>query len=163
MIRGHPGLHRPDPLFPTATLCRALPPLATPEARSRRQPPPLCLCSYDVLSCAVAASQARVRASGSALRVMSVTTERMSAPAASTPGARSTVRPPMATSGIAPTRRFHSFTFSRPCGSHFIFFRMKSEEHTSELQSLMRISYAVFCLKQKTTQQHNLQYASPLH
>src|SRR3546814_8926048 len=27
--------------------------------------------------------------------------------------------------------------------------RMRSEEHTSELQSLMRISYAVFCLKQK--------------
>src|SRR3546814_7534807 len=26
----------------------------------------------------------------------------------------------------------------------------RSEEHTSELQSLMRISYAVFCLKQKT-------------
>src|SRR3546814_6204944 len=29
----------------------------------------------------------------------------------------------------------------------------KSEEHTSELQSLMRISYAVFCLKKQTTQQ----------
>src|SRR3546814_1345341 len=28
--------------------------------------------------------------------------------------------------------------------------RFKSEEHTSELQSLMRISYAVFCLKKKT-------------
>src|SRR3546814_3046162 len=28
----------------------------------------------------------------------------------------------------------------------------RSEEHTSELQSLMRISYAVFCLKQKTTE-----------
>src|SRR3546814_2504072 len=27
---------------------------------------------------------------------------------------------------------------------------MRSEEHTSELQSLMRISYAVFCLKTKT-------------
>src|SRR3546814_8704302 len=27
----------------------------------------------------------------------------------------------------------------------------RSEEHTSELQSLMRISYAVFCLKQQTT------------
>src|SRR3546814_8679383 len=27
--------------------------------------------------------------------------------------------------------------------------RKRSEEHTSELQSLMRISYAVFCLKQK--------------
>src|SRR3546814_715682 len=31
--------------------------------------------------------------------------------------------------------------------------RDRSEEHTSELQSLMRISYAVFCLKKKTT--HN--------
>src|SRR3546814_5940501 len=29
---------------------------------------------------------------------------------------------------------------------------MRSEEHTSELQSLMRISYAVFCLKKKITQ-----------
>src|SRR3546814_7990363 len=29
--------------------------------------------------------------------------------------------------------------------------RARSEEHTSELQSLMRISYAVFCLKKKTT------------
>src|SRR3546814_10553818 len=34
---------------------------------------------------------------------------------------------------------------------------MRSEEHTSELQSLMRISYAVFCLKKKKKQkkQHN--------
>src|SRR3546814_2933578 len=31
--------------------------------------------------------------------------------------------------------------------------RLRSEEHTSELQSLMRISYAVFCLKKKKT--HN--------
>src|SRR3546814_2864615 len=30
-------------------------------------------------------------------------------------------------------------------------FGLRSEEHTSELQSLMRISYAVFCLKKKTT------------
>src|SRR3546814_2045068 len=30
--------------------------------------------------------------------------------------------------------------------------RSRSEEHTSELQSLMRISYAVFCLKKKNTQ-----------
>src|SRR3546814_10297106 len=34
----------------------------------------------------------------------------------------------------------------RPCVLHVV----RSEEHTSELQSLMRISYAVFCLKQKT-------------
>src|SRR3546814_4799570 len=31
--------------------------------------------------------------------------------------------------------------------------RGRSEEHTSELQSLMRISYAVFCLKKKNTQE----------
>src|SRR3546814_7696056 len=31
-------------------------------------------------------------------------------------------------------------------------FNARSEEHTSELQSLMRISYAVFCLKKKKTQ-----------
>src|SRR3546814_1241926 len=30
-------------------------------------------------------------------------------------------------------------------------YNFRSEEHTSELQSLMRISYAVFCLKRKTT------------
>src|SRR3546814_3438687 len=33
----------------------------------------------------------------------------------------------------------------------------RSEEHTSELQSLMRISYAVFCLKKKIIE-HKLQY-----
>src|SRR3546814_4766471 len=32
---------------------------------------------------------------------------------------------------------------------------LRSEEHTSELQSLMRISYAVFCLKKKQRQKHN--------
>src|SRR3546814_6402399 len=35
---------------------------------------------------------------------------------------------------------------------------MRSEEHTSELQSLMRISYAVSCLKKKTIVQH---YSQP--
>src|SRR3546814_7922287 len=34
---------------------------------------------------------------------------------------------------------------------------MRSEEHTSELQSLMRISYAVFCLKKKTLKPHETQ------
>src|SRR3546814_4396652 len=32
-----------------------------------------------------------------------------------------------------------------------VFIHSRSEEHTSELQSLMRISYAVFCLKKKQT------------
>src|SRR3546814_3039898 len=35
-------------------------------------------------------------------------------------------------------------------------FNARSEEHTSELQSLMRISYAVFCLKKKSTLNNTL-------
>src|SRR3546814_4023797 len=38
--------------------------------------------------------------------------------------------------------------------------RGRSEEHTSELQSLMRISYAVFCLKKKITQKLTNDYKS---
>src|SRR3546814_2408539 len=38
----------------------------------------------------------------------------------------------------------------------------RSEEHTSELQSLMRISYAVFCLNKKTTSQSNYNHYNVL-
>src|SRR3546814_2989964 len=50
-------------------------------------------------------------------------------------------------------------TTSRRCGSGIV--RLpdaalgRSEEHTSELQSLMRISYAVFCLKKKNNKENN--------
>src|SRR3546814_6721004 len=37
-------------------------------------------------------------------------------------------------------------------------FDRRSEEHTSELQSLMRISYAVFCLKKKNKTTENEEY-----
>src|SRR3546814_1251851 len=37
-----------------------------------------------------------------------------------------------------------------------IAFLDRSEEHTSELQSLMRISYAVFCLKKKNKTKHHI-------
>src|SRR3546814_8653979 len=40
-------------------------------------------------------------------------------------------------------------------------FKIRSEEHTSELQSLMRISYAVFCLKKKKKHKNN--YDQYLH
>src|SRR3546814_10173388 len=40
---------------------------------------------------------------------------------------------------------------SAPASAHSAL-EMRSEEHTSELQSLMRISYAVFCLKKKKNQ-----------
>src|SRR3546814_3813459 len=44
------------------------------------------------------------------------------------------------------------------CGCHGI--NRRSEEHTSELQSLMRISYAVFCLKKKKQTIANTKYQS---
>src|SRR3546814_9592323 len=46
--------------------------------------------------------------------------------------------------GMNPGNRADFVRLARVCGP-------RSEEHTSELQSLMRIPYAVFCLKQKTT------------
>src|SRR3546814_7396713 len=39
----------------------------------------------------------------------------------------------------------------------------RSEEHTSELQSLMRISYAVFCLKKKQNTTHHKQLSTSNH
>src|SRR3546814_5914984 len=47
---------------------------------------------------------------------------------------------------VSPRRHFFRWPARPGC------IQLRSEEHTSELQSLMRISYAVFCLKKKTTQ-----------
>src|SRR3546814_5843151 len=47
----------------------------------------------------------------------------------------------------------------RPRATGDVISDVRSEEHTSELQSLMRISYAVFCLKKKM----NLYRAKPAH
>src|SRR3546814_3592776 len=41
--------------------------------------------------------------------------------------------------------------------------RCRSEEHTSELQSLMRISYAVFCLKKKTYLTNTFSHEHMIH
>src|SRR3546814_4015184 len=63
-----------------------------------------------------------------------------------------------ASTASAETGRLRKASCKLPCsfrGSNSVrlpFFR--SEEHTSELQSLMRISYAVFCLKKKKHKQH---------
>src|SRR3546814_7278323 len=52
-------------------------------------------------------------------------------------------------------RAWATFTIARNCSSV-----SRSEEHTSELQSLMRISYAVFCLKKKNKQTKNKKHDS---
>src|SRR3546814_9825602 len=44
---------------------------------------------------------------------------------------------------------FDSYLLSEPQAKPIVSALGRSEEHTSELQSLMRISYAVFCLKKK--------------
>src|SRR3546814_6299344 len=49
-----------------------------------------------------------------------------------------------------PARRPVTPVLDMGCGSGVL--AMRSEEHTSELQSLMRISYAVFCLKKKKSE-----------
>src|SRR3546814_2630554 len=56
-----------------------------------------------------------------------------------------------------PTRDYYRLEDVR--GRRFWVFRngLRSEEHTSELQSLMRIPYAVFCLKKKQTKIHQSQ------
>src|SRR3546814_1086925 len=51
--------------------------------------------------------------------------------------------------GVGGGRSFHRRDARRPPGP-------RSEEHTSELQSLMRLSYAVFCLKKKNKTKHNI-------
>src|SRR3546814_4214329 len=45
----------------------------------------------------------------------------------------------------------------------YVYTAGRSEEHTSELQSLMRISYAVFCLKKKKHRHRPTSCAYPLH
>src|SRR3546814_3164537 len=55
------------------------------------------------------------------------------------------------TSPLRPQSRF------RKANSVAVSLIVRSEEHTSELQSLMRISYAVFCLKKKKIQKQSQQ------
>src|SRR3546814_2198765 len=61
---------------------------------------------------------------------------------------------PAAQNGIHSMCNAHTATPSTPNNA-------RSEEHTSELQSLMRISYAVFCLKKKKTTAHSHKEITP--
>src|SRR3546814_7885004 len=73
---------------------------------------------------------------------------------------------------LAWRQRCHLLLFPVLCGNpHLAFqqghgadaaFHARSEEHTSELQSLMRISYAVFCLKKKKTKYNTTQLTNSI-
>src|SRR3546814_5463839 len=81
--------------------------------------------------------------------------QRLLPPADDTPQAPLTIveidEPSLARLGQWPWPRDLLADLVREIGRH----EPRSEEHTSELQSLMRISYAVFCLKKKTDN-HNI-------
>src|SRR3546814_7163901 len=57
----------------------------------------------------------------------------------------------MALAGLALSASLLFAWYGHVVRSHMRAGRVRSEEHTSELQSLMRISYAVFCLKKKNS------------
>src|SRR3546814_1887500 len=63
-------------------------------------------------------------------------------------GPRSAGAPPVRRAGLAATAA-GSIEKGRALRGLFLVPAGRSEEHTSEIQSLMRISYAVFCLKKK--------------
>src|SRR3546814_2705833 len=63
-----------------------------------------------------------------------------------------------AASGKGPLQSAPASGFQRLQAGRTLVLVDRSEEHTSELQSLMRISYAVFCLKKKKKKNHKLQH-----
>src|SRR3546814_1333428 len=64
------------------------------------------------------------------------------------------IRPVLEENDVA-IAALHAFEFDRAIGGSMDRGARRSEEHTSELQSLMRISYAVFCSNKKT-QRYNI-------
>src|SRR3546814_5891000 len=64
-------------------------------------------------------------------------------------------------SNLVDTTDLKSFTQEVRLASDYDSPFQRSEEHTSELQSLMRISYAVFCLKKKNTTRSKTQKHNP--
>src|SRR3546814_3079344 len=120
MIRRPPRCTRTDTLFPYTTLVRSLLPFTGEGARR-------------------ADEGARAQRSAP-LILRSDFFEALASLAPSSVAPRHLL--PQAGEGLLPTDQAASATAS-PIAA------CRSEEHTSELQSLMRISYAVFCLKKK--------------
>src|SRR3546814_8749089 len=86
----------------------------------------------------------------------------------SPPVSSSTTPMPRAVAAAARASRSEGIAFHAPyahsgAGLHRFPPGRRSEEHTSELQSLMRISYAVFCLNNNNINQHNEQYTNKNH
>src|SRR3546814_5888106 len=142
MIRRQPRSTRTYPLFPYTTLFRSLAPRAPEDLEAfnqvsrvigsltPQQTTVLRLLGEGLLNKQIAyelsISESTVKAHVSAILKKLEVSSRMQAVLLAQRGALAQVSAPMAAAEAT-----------------------RSEEHTSELQSLMRISYAVFCLKQK--------------
>src|SRR3546814_2651687 len=134
MIRRPPRSTRIDTLFPYTTLFRSVFRPAEAEANHRSAPSALgrsILRARQTLREHGATGHLRTREEGSTLLPS---------------------HPPAAQPQLLPgrgCRRVHWQDEWRRFAFHAMSPLRRSEEHTSELQSLMRISYAVFCLKKK--------------
>src|SRR3546814_4353820 len=132
MIRRPPRSTRTDTLFPYTTLFRSRHPLALSTARRDRLPPPRARLRHRAAD-QRPAHHRRQAGPGDDRRThrrrLLLPGSRRRAQRDQCERRRVRVRGGRAQAGLA----------------------TRSEEHTSELQSLMRISYAVFCLKKKNT------------
>src|SRR3546814_8332361 len=140
MIRRPPRSPRPDTLFPSTTLFRSVDRIEWREVEAAAEPP------GHRLPVAYGAEVAHVGVRGRHVRVARVEDQRH---AHCAPGRAGQLRPRGGRRG----RQLGAGNI-READS-----RLRSEEHTSELQSLLRISYAVFCLKKKknTTKENTTQ------
>src|SRR3546814_5780740 len=134
MIRRPPRSTRTDTLFPSTTLFRSIQPLATSGA------PALDAADFNearaqmIVPLALGADTGRHMAATDAVRPLAQAPERPQIELAATLGNGDSFARLLERSGVGRAEAL-----------------ARSEEHTSELQSLMRISYAVFCLKKKKT------------
>src|SRR3546814_7371954 len=156
MLRRQPRSTRTDPLFPSTTRHRYRSPsldrFGLRLAKKAASPSgPSALARRSAIFCAVNSISAS-STTACATRATSRLLSRM-APGAPCSRAATTSRPRVAS---APS----SATVS--CTSPMRQASARSEEHTSELQSLMRNSYAVFCLKKKKNKTHTDEYRNEL-
>src|SRR3546814_3279066 len=79
---------------------------------------------------------------------------RRPSPSRSGPATRRSRKAPRGARGVIPRAYIEMIFVSKSGNRRWYLAISRSEEHTSELQSLMRISYAVFCLKKKKKQQN---------
>src|SRR3546814_7362061 len=121
-IRRPPGSTRTDTLFPYTTLFRSLAPLPSPRSKSLEA----------IVATFIAILYAWIRGA-QIIHIHAI------GPALLCPLARIL--------GLHVIVTHHGADYERAKWGAFA--KLRSEEHTSELQSLMRISYAVFCLKKK--------------